>query len=77
MEVIQKRNLSKKDKEAIVKLLAESFPGDVEQLIARFSSEMERKKNAHYLIAVDNGGIVGVLVLHDKVMNFLDIPLKL
>lgn len=77
MEVIQKRNLSKKDKEAIVKLLAESFPGDFKQLIARFSSEMERKKNAHYLIAVDSDEIVGVLVLYDKVMNFLDIPLKL
>ena len=76
MQVTHERGLSEKDKQAVSQLLAENFPGQYEQLIDRFSSEISRKNDAHYLIARDDHKIVGVLMLLDKVMNYLGTPLN-
>lgn len=76
MQVTHERGLSEKDKQAVSQLLAENFPGQYEQLMDRFSSEISRKNDAHYLIARDDHKIVGVLMLLDKVMNYLGTPLN-
>ncbi|MDC0459090.1 hypothetical protein OAM32_04820, partial [Alphaproteobacteria bacterium] len=68
--------MSEKDKQAVSQLLAENFPGEYHHLIDRFSAKISRNEGAHFLIAKDSHKIVGVLVLLDKIMNYLGTPLN-
>lgn len=76
MQFTHERGLSEKDKQAVLQLLAENFPGEYKQLISQFSAKIKHEEDAHFLITKDRNKIVGVLMLFDKLMNYLGTPLN-